>query len=167
MHICILLLLMLAPSSTSAQSTPRAAARQFYSTYLKLKVRGLPNTTQRKMLWPLLALDLRQMFDAAEGEQTKFSLEHPDEKPPWSEGDLFSSLFEGAQSFTMGAPRIDGDRAEVPINLVFKDKEDTARWTDTLILTRITGRWRVWDIRFDGDWPFKTGDNLRSVLRVE
>jgi hypothetical protein len=167
MHISILLLLMLASASTSAQSTPRTAAHEFYRTYLKLRVRGLPNKTQRKTLWPLLAPDLRQMFDAAERAQTRFSREHPDEKPPWCEGDLFSSLFEGARSFTVGAPKINGDRAGVPINLVFRDKKDTARWTDTLILSGGAGRWRVWDIRFNGDWPFKTGNSLRSVLKIE
>ena len=105
-HITILFILLLSTvSSTLGQATARNAAAHFYSTYLALKVRGLPNIRQSKLLLPLLTPDLQQMFAAAEREQNKFSKEHPDEKPPWGDGDLFSSLFEGAQSFTLGEPK--------------------------------------------------------------
>jgi len=167
-HITIAFLLLVVSSSQSgAQSTPRGAANRFYRTYLKLRVRGLPNKRQRKVLWPLFAPDLRQMFDAAEREQTKFSRENPGEKPPWCEGDLFSSLFEGAQAFTLGDPKLSGDRIYVPVNLIFRDKTDTACWTDTLVLLNRNGHWLISDILFNGDWPFKTGDSLRGVLKID
>ncbi len=38
------------------------------------------------------------------------------------------------------------------------------RWTDTLVLTPAGDEWLVWDIVFNGNWQFKSGDSLRQVL---
>ncbi|MHC1725961.1 MAG: hypothetical protein AB9866_08155 [Syntrophobacteraceae bacterium] len=155
----------LPPDATAAARTPSEAASHFYRAYVKLKVRGLPNASQRKVLWPMLSEDIRAMFDAAQREQDRFVKESPDEKPPWIEGDLFSSLFEGATSFRLGSATLHCGRGEVEIHLTYREGRDTVRWTDTLVLTRAKDGWRVWDILFNGKWAFKTGENLRGVLR--
>jgi len=49
-------------------------------------------------------------------KQAKFIAEHPDEKSPWIEGAMFSSLFEGAHSFRLGAATLQGNRARVPVH---------------------------------------------------
>lgn len=93
--------------------------------------------------------------------------EHPDEKPPWADGDLFTSLFEGAQSFRLGRPTAHGDRTEIPVHLVYRNGGSTTRWSDVLVMVRNRNRWLVWDIRLKGQWAFKSGDSLRTVLKSD
>jgi len=146
------------------RSTPQLTANRFYRTYLKLQVRGLPNDKQLKALSPFLSRDLQQLLEDARSAQAKYIREHPDDKPPWGDGDLFSSLFEGARSFRLGPPSIKGARAEVPVQLTYRDGGSISRWSDVLVLTRTGDGWRVWDILLKGEWAFKNGDSLRSVL---
>ncbi len=162
------LLLLLPPSQTFAvtpsQNSPRDIALRFYRTYLKLKVSGLPDARQYKALSPLLSPDLRRLLEAARLEQAVAFRERPDEKGPWSDGDLFTSLHEGAQSFRIGRPTARGNYAYVPVYLEYRGGGAISRWHDTLVLIRTREGWRVWDILLNGDWQFKSGNSLRSVL---
>jgi hypothetical protein len=149
------------------QSANRFAAR-FYRTYLKLKVRGLPDAKEYKILSPLLSEELRQLFEAAKREQERFIKENgPDQKPPWIEGDLFTSLFEGAHSFKLGSPRIRDNYAEVPVSLEYRGDGSASQWSDTLVLIGTKEGWRVWDILLNGEWEFKSGNSLRGILKTE
>ncbi len=161
----VLLLACWAPVAGQAERTsPQVTANRFYRTYLRLNVRGLPNEKEVKALSPFLSRDLQQLFKDARSTQEKYIREHPDDKPPWNDGDLFTSLFEGANSFRLGTPRIMGARAEVPVNLAYRGGGSTSRWSDVLVLTRTRDGWRVWDILLKGEWAFKSGASLRSVL---
>jgi hypothetical protein len=162
----MVLLLALSQSvcAQSSTSSPTRAAERFYRTYLKLRISGLPNHKQMKILSPLITSDLKELFVAARKIQAKYIQEHPDEKPPWIEGDLFSSLFEGAQSFRIGNASHRGDIAEVPVKLAYREGGSTTRWSDVLILVRNGNRWLVSDILLKGEWAFKSGDSLRSIL---
>lgn len=148
----------------SPRSSPSRAAEQFYRTYLKLKINGLPNDQQLKILSPLISSDLKELFVTARKIQAKYIQEHPDEKPPWADGDLFSSLFEGAQSYRIGRVADRGDIAEVPVQLAYQQGGSTTRWSDVLILVRTGNRWLVSDILMKGEWQFKSGSSLRSIL---
>ena len=166
----LLVLLLGCSQSVTAQaslSSPTQAADKFYRTYLKLSIRGLPNDKQMEVLSPLITPDLKVLFEAARKTQMKFIQEHPDEKPPWVEGDLFTSLFEGAQTFRIGRPTVRGDLTEVPVQLTYREGGSTTRWSDVLILVRRGKRWLVRDIELKGDWAFKNGGSLRSILRSD
>lgn len=151
------------PSRLAAQNT----ARRFYQTYLKLKVFGLPDDKQLRALSPFLTDDLIQLFEKAKQTQAQFVKEHPDEKGPWADGDLFTSLFEGAQKFQLGSVSMNGVRAEVPVNLSYHQGGATSRWTDVLVLTWTKDGWRVSDILMKGEWQFKNGESLRSILKAD
>jgi hypothetical protein len=166
--ILLLLLACWAPvAGQRERRSPQVTADRFYRTYLKLKVRGLPNEKELKALSPFLTRDLQQLFKDARSTQQKYIREHPDDKPPWADGDLFTSLFEGANSFRLGEPRIKGARAEVPVHLAYRGGGSTSRWSDVLVLTRTADGWRVWDILLKAEWTFKSGDSVRSVLRSD
>ena len=167
MPILILFFLLVAWAPVAGQvnrTTPDVTADRFYRTYLKFNVRGLPNEKELKALSPFLSRDLQQLFKDARSTQQKYIREHPDDKPPWDDGDLFTSLFEGANSFRLGAPRKKGARAEVPVYLAYRGGGSTTRWSDVLVLTRTRDGWRVWDILLKGEWAFKSGASLRSIL---
>jgi hypothetical protein len=134
---------------------------------MRLQMSGLPDEDQSKVLFPLLSPDLRRLIEAAQVEQAKDMQEHPDEKPPWIEGDLFSSLFEGARTFDVGTPVARGDRAVVPVQLTCGEADSIVRWSDTLVLVREADQWLVDDILLQGDWDFKSGDSLRQILESE
>lgn len=162
----LVLSILVVGQSVYAQSTssPTLTAQQFYRTYLKLKIDGLPNDNQLKILSPLITSDLKDLFLAARNTQAEYIREHPDEKPPWADGDLFSSLFEGAQSFRIGRASLRGDTAEVPVQLKYRQGGATTSWSDVLVLERVGGRWLVSDILMKGEWAFKSGNSLRSIL---
>ena len=120
-----------------------------------------------KVLSPLITADLKELFENAQQTEAKFIKEHPDEKPPYGDGDLFTSLFEGAQSFQVGRPSPRRGRAEVPVKLRYTQGGSTTRWSDVLILVRKGNRWLVSDILLKGDWAFKSGASLRANLKPD
>ena len=167
--INLFILLVLIPTTTCAQrEEPKVFANRFYQTYLELNVRGLPDEKELKLLSPYLSEDLRQLFEKAQFQQKRFIQENPvDMKPPWVDGDMFTSLFEGARSFKVGAVKRRGVYTEVNVNLEYKEDGETSRWNDTLVLVKTKQGWRVWNILLNGDWQFKSGGSLRQVLGAD
>jgi hypothetical protein len=162
-----LLALLLLVTTAQAAPSPKDVATQFYRTCHKLKISGLPNAQQTKLLAPYLSQDLQQLIKTTREKQAKFIKEHPDEKPPWIEGDFFSSSFEGSHGFRVGTPVVQEARAEVPIHLFYRDGKNLIRWSDTLVLTRTNKGWVVSDLLYKATWEFKPGTSLRGVLQAE
>ncbi len=144
-------------AGTSADS-PAALATAFCRAVRAERIEGLPTTSTMAKLRPLITRELADGIERARAEQVDFQRQHPDEKPPWIEGDLFSSSFEGVTSWSLGTPVVKEKSAEVPLHHVCADGKDTVRWTDTLVLTRTATGWRVADVRYGGAWAFKAGD---------
>ncbi len=165
--LALLLLVSVAQANSSATRAPKEVATQFYRICHKLKINGLPDVKQAKLLALYLSQDLQQLIKAAREKQTKFIKEHPDEKPPWIEGDMFSSSFEGSHGYHIGTPMMQDKRAEVPIHLFYRDGKKMIRWSDTLVLTRASKGWVVADLLYKASWDFKPGTSLRGVLQAE
>lgn len=145
--------------------TPEAAARGFYATLVKHQVSGLPGDEVWTMLKPRMAPELAGVIEAARREQADFIKRNPDEKPPWIEGDLFSSLFEGPQEFAVGEATVTGDRADVPISFVYRSDGQTTKWKDKLVLTRAGGKWLVADVVYGATWDFGNKGTLLKGLK--
>jgi hypothetical protein len=147
---------------------PKDFANRFYRTYLELNARGLPGDKELKSLAPFLSDDLRRLFEKARDKQKRFVEENSaDEKPPWADGDLFTSLFEGAQTFKIGKAKTRGAYTQISVHLKYRENGETARWNDTLVLVETNEGWRVWNILLNGDWQFKNGSDLRRILGAE
>lgn len=163
--------LTLAACATSnvrvVSSDPTVAAKDFYTQLRHERIEGLPQGKQWRDLEPLMTPKLASEFREASRQQAVFLKKNPDEKAPWAEGDLFGSLFEGPQGFTVGSAVVKGEHAEVPVQLFYKDKAETVRWTDTLILQHTTKGWLLDDVRYGGKWPFAPKGTLSEVLTSE
>lgn len=147
------------------QSGPAVVVQSCCSILREHRVSGLPDVEAFKKLAPLISPELAASLKAAQKEQEDFIRENPDEKPPWIEGDLFSSLFEGAQTFQLGQTRISGDLAEVPVTCTYAEGGHSTVWTDTWILVNTADGWRLDDVSYGGTWDFSNTGSLKAALR--
>lgn len=143
-----------------------AAAKSFCIALRSEPVEGLPSVAQLQRLSPLITKELGSLIERARSRQQEQIRKHPDDKPDWIEGDLFSSLFEGVTTWELGsaftAPEVD---ATVKVKQTYTEKDQKpVTWTDTLIFKQRDQKWLLDDIRMGGDWAFKAGQTLRGRL---
>jgi hypothetical protein len=159
--------LLPAADPVGMEGEPGAAARFFLSEVRRFQVTGLPDGEAWETLSPCLSAPLRALMEAAKREQLEFMKKFPDEKPPWIEGDFFSSLFEGPHRFQVLGTEVKGDRANVRVEQERTEGGDTVKWTDTLLLVKTPEGWRVDDMRYGGSWDFANTGTLRDALAPE
>lgn len=157
-------LLTLGAGFAAAQDATEVADN-FYATLADLDVRGLPDKDQLQELTPFLSKQIVATIKRNQTTQAAFIKKHPDEKPPWIEGDLFSSLFEGWRSYEIGKTVKKGNTREVDIYLHHVSESDKVKWTDTAILKREGSKWVITNIIFKGKWQFKSGSSLLNALK--
>ena len=85
-------------------------------------------------------------------------------KPPWIEGNLFGSHWEGMTGYSIGRVVISGTKASMPIYLQYAEGDDVVEWIDLLILTKEREGWYVYDIIYGGTWQFKPAGSLLQNL---
>lgn len=92
----------------------------------------------------------------------------PDDKPPWAEGDMFSSSFEGFTSFKAEQSGAAGASGEVAVAFEYAEGKDRVEWRDALILKNAGGRWRVDNVYYRAPFQFTSGygSDLRSSLKA-
>jgi hypothetical protein len=144
--------------------TPEETARTFFDAYLKFRTSGLPKDEEMRVFAPLLTPEIVTLLGAASAEQKEFQRKNPDEKPPWIEGALFSSLFEGVSAYRLGDVLVSGDKASIPVYWEYTEGGETSRWIDVVCLVRSAGSWQIADIFFAAPWDFRPGPSLRAVL---
>ena len=153
-----------------AVGAAREAVSLFYTALAKLRPSGAPTPEQRNELAPLMSMELVDLLQRADAARAAARAAAPMEKPPFTDGDLFSSLFEGPTAFTVGEPQT-GAAGEwrVPVTLTHSmgaaDTKPT-QWTDTIVLREESGRFVVTDIAFGGQWDFANKGALLAGLRA-
>ena len=146
----------------AAAQDPAATVTRFYERYVALKVDGLPSPAQQRELAPFLSRRLLRLLDDARAHQQKQAKAHPDEKPPWADGCLFASLFEGPK--TAEVERSERKAAE-QWHVVVRFAHDEARWQDTVVVTREAGRTVIDDVLLGGAGAFNPSGRLSESLR--
>lgn len=149
-----------------SRSEAEAVVCRFYDTVLESGPVGLPTPRQQQALAPYLTSALLDRLDSARRSQQAFEGEHPEEKPPFADGSLFTSLFEGADRFEiLGSESRPGDSAAVTVRFGY---EDAPTWEDTVIVVREGSRYAIDDIVFSGAGAFNPSGRLSELLgRVE
>lgn len=150
--------------SSALGAAPEITAKTFLDSYVKFQISGLPSEEEMKTLAPLFTPEISKLIEAARAEQKDFLKKHPEEKPPWIEGALFSSMFEGVTSYRLGEVVVGGDKASIPIYWEYTENGETSRWIDVLVLSKLGEEWQIFDIFFCAPWDFRPGPSLRAQL---
>jgi hypothetical protein len=164
--------------ATLPAAAPERVVADFYGALATLRPSGAPTEAQRAALAPLLSSELVGLLSRADTARATARAAAPTEKPPFTDGDLFSSLFEGPTAHQVGAPvsgaAVPGGRLgdlTVPVTLTHVADPATGggtptTWTDTVLLREENGRFVVADIAFGGGWDFANKGSLVAALRA-
>ena len=166
---CGLLVLVLTPWAMAAAAADiERAARAFYKVYVKLGVRGVPARAQQAQFAPVISTALASLLRDARRAEEAHRRRTKNQEPPLVEGDLFTSLFEGAHAYALAGCTPSAATAECAVTLTYVDPRDASKytWTDRVLLVRARGRWVVNDIAFGGGWDFARQGRLTDTLRA-
>jgi hypothetical protein len=149
-----------------AADSPAKAAEGFYAIYATFHPSdGIPDAAARAKYAPFLSPSLDKLLAEGNAAEIRFNKANKD-SPPLIEGDLFTSMFEGATSYKVGACKMSGAQASCAVDLVYDDKKDPPiRWTDTVYLKKTKADWRVDDIGYGGNWEYGNKGRLSATVR--
>jgi len=151
------------PESAEMKSATKLVT-DFYEMRARLGRTGLPDDKEMNAYRAFLCPTLTAAMDAARVRQKLYIDEHPDDKPPLVEGDLFSSLFEGTESVVPNGTQVTGDTASVNLSMRFGEGDQAVRWKDSVLLAKDQGSWCIADVEYHGDWPFANKGKLSATL---
>ena len=152
----------------SDENNARIAVDRFYHTVYSFHRPGLPDATELARLAPLVSERLGRRLREASAYQARARREHPDQKPPLIDEDLFSSLLEGPRRFDVGTAQAKGNHLVVPVSFEAPGdtKEGLFRWNDDVIVVKESAtRFLVDDVQFRGTWDFANRGTLSELLR--
>jgi hypothetical protein len=139
----------------------------FLQAYQVQHFRGLPDTNQARSLAPRLSPRLNGLLEDALREQQKYKVRLPSDKPPMVDGDIFSSLFEGATRGEVEAVTESADTATVRIKYIYTDPatgKTIQSWNDRFLLVRSGQNWLIDDVEYQGSWDFAVCGRLSAAL---
>ena len=112
-------LLLAAPAL--AAGDPAAAVNAFYDVYAGQHAQGdgIPDATVRLRLQPVLSPRLNKQLADAASAQARLTAKVRNAVPPVLEGDIFSSLFEGASAWNVGACQTNANTARCSVALSY------------------------------------------------
>ena len=152
--------------SESDVAAARALASDFHQMHARFAGRGLPDPAAMNAYNAFLCPALSAALADARVRQAAFIVARPGDKPPLAEGDLFTSLFEGADSAQAGDIVADGEGARASVALARGVGPGATRWHDDLVLQRDQGIWCVADVAYGGSWPFANKGTLGDMLKA-
>lgn len=154
----------------AAQGSPVAAVKAFYAAYASHPFTGLPTGANWRRVAAHVSTPLAKMIRAAQAEQARCQKSHPGDKPPWIEGDMFTSNFEGFTRFRVAdSLAASGVRPAVNVDFDYVDRGQTFSWRDQVVLTKEAGRWVIDDVRYRKNEGFGNGfgEGLRKALALD
>ncbi len=171
-RVAILVVGVAAACRPWAPSSPSETAAQFYTLVDGLGVRGVPDSLALDALRPYLDSSLVRLLTEARHERDNAVRRAPSEKPPFVEGDMFSSLFEGNTSFAIRTVTTRADTTFAVMAFTNAMQPPTVKWTDTLVIvarpnaTPKSPQFVIADLRYGGGWDFGNRGTLAGNLRA-
>lgn len=142
----------------------------FYQQHLKSHTPGIPNADELKLLQPFLSQALFALLSKASETEVKYHAAAEEPVPPLVDGDLFTSLFEGATSFKMDGCESEDNRASCQVKFRHTGSSDSKgggsdeSWKDKLLLVKENNQWRIDDIEFLGSGQSSQREYLTDTL---
>lgn len=160
--LLVLIVSLVSGAADAPAGGPRTAVDRFYGVYLRHRGgASVPTGDLLERLTPLLSERLRAQLVAAHAYREGWIARHAsDEKPPLTDGDLFSSLFEGPKSYRVGRASRDGDGWRVQVRFRYED----SRWEDAVIVRKEDGRFVIDDVVYGGAGEFNPAGRLSETL---
>ena len=151
---------------TEQEADATRAAATFYDIVLSERTGGVPDVEMRARLRPVISPDLDSLLAQAAEAERRHAERVNNEEPPYLQGDIFSSLFEGATGYEISGCDEKSERLiECEVQLVH-DAEEPVQWKDRVTLVSSGGNaWLVDDIAYGGGWDFAPKGNLKDMLR--
>ena len=151
----------------TAQTDVTSAASGFLSVYGGFHPSdGIPDATGRAQLQPYLSPALNKLLADGAAAEARFAAKVKG-APPLIEGDLFTSLFEGATAWKLGMCTASGNSARCPVEFTYVEaRQKPVTWTDTLILANTPQGWRVGDIAYGANFQFGNTGSLTGTLKT-
>jgi hypothetical protein len=164
--IPLFLLLLTGSAFCAGYDLPvRKAAQDFYTFYLKVHPFGVPTKAEQAAFRKVVSPGLADLLEKAWAAEENYSRETKGEVPPLVEGDLFTSLFEGAMSFSVLSCKTRQKGATCFVKLTADPAaEKPVIWKDRVMLVKGRQGWTVDDIEYLGDWQFMHKGRLRELL---
>ncbi|HEY3303239.1 MAG TPA: DUF3828 domain-containing protein [Candidatus Binatia bacterium] len=138
------------------------AVSAFYDVYMKVRPSGVPTKEEQPEFKKVISTGLAGLLDEAFTSEEKNTF-----RETKIEGDLFSSLDQGALSYKILQCETQTAPAACLVELTSVDDRNNAKfaWKDRVFLVREGDRWVVDDIEFLGDRPYMHKGRLKDVLR--
>jgi hypothetical protein len=157
-----------------AADDPVTAVNAFYAVYKDQHAQGgIPDATGRLRYTPVLSPRLNKQLADAAAAQARLTAKVRNAVPPMLEGDIFSSLFEGATSWKVGSCQGDAKAARcmVALSYVPPPAQNTrspkpANWNDTVVATYTPQGWKVDDVVYDAGFQFGNTGRLSDMLQM-
>lgn len=157
-----------------AAGDPVAALNEFYGVYTGQHAQGIgiPDATVRLRFQPVLSPRLNKQLAEAASAQARLTAKVKNAVPPVLEGDIFSSLFEGASAWKVGACQANAKTARCSVALGYTPppaagtKAKPAHWTDTVLLVNTPQGWKVDDVVYDAGFAFGNTGRLSEMLAM-
>ncbi len=142
------------------------AADAFYKLYLKVQPSGVPRESEQRKFSPYISVSLAKLLKHADQAERKYYRATKGQSPPLAEGDLFTSLFEGAAAFKVLSCEKKTAAGSCWVEFTYVDPGDRSsfKWKDRVYLVKEPRGWRVDDIEFLGDWEFMHKGRLKDIL---
>ncbi|HET7084065.1 MAG TPA: hypothetical protein VFI23_04800 [Rhizomicrobium sp.] len=153
---------------------PAGAVNAFYAVYKDHHSQGgIPDATERLRYSPVLSPRLNKQLAEAAAAQGRLTAKVKNAVPPMLEGDIFSSLFEGATGWKVGACQADAKTARCPVSLNYAPPPGPnakapkpANWSDTVLLVNTPKGWKVDDVVYDAGFQFGNTGRLSAMLQM-
>jgi hypothetical protein len=152
---------------------PAAAVSAFYAVYKTQPAGGIPDATGRLRYTPVLSPRLNKQLTSAAAAQARLTAKVKNAVPPMLEGDIFSSLFEGATGWKVGTCQLVAQTARCPVALSYVPPPSPnakapkpANWNDILVLVDTPQGWKVDDVLYDAGFAFGNTGRLSEMLQM-
>lgn len=166
----VLLSLSMVLLATSASASQRDLELKhvvdaFYHAYIAARPSGIPSEKVQLKFKPFISVELAKLLQEADKAEQKYQKKTKGEVPPLVEGDIFTSLFEGATSFLVLS--CDPGTVSCVVEFSYVDTRDQSSftWKDKVYLVKESRTWMVDDIEFLGDWQFMHKGRLKGLLK--